>query len=202
MSHYTPLDLSLLLKEGGGGMLFKPKKRDGFDQVFFPFAIIVLVMSLSFYAIKQATHVFSANHKAQVAQPTESPRAIVTQFITQAPISPVSKQVYQDLNGILVDSDRIVSTAEAQYPNVSKAQLIDLVNKSLVEWAALRQYYEDDPKITKELSLTTDAPIATFGAVLRDVGTMVKEYDKSSSSYSKPTIAALVEAYTINSNIR
>lgn len=201
MTNYTPLDISLLLREGGGGALFSPKKRDGFDRIFFPFALLILIMSISFYAVKQAISIFNQN-ESSVVTPTESPRAVITQFAPLVSPTPTTLMVYQDLNGILVDSERMLATAEAQYPNLSKQELVELVNKSLVEWAALRVFYADNESVKKELTLQTDYPLATFGAVLREVGVMVKEHDSNTGEEKKPSIDALIEAFTANSSIR
>jgi len=181
-------------------MQFPTKQKDGFDRLFFPFSILVLLLSLSFYAIRLVIDITGPALKQNVT-PTTAPSEIVNE-LTRATSTPApAPELYEDINGIRIDKERMLATAEAQYPSLSRTQLIDLVNKSLVEWAALRQYYSDDPDIGKKLSLNVTDPVATFGAVLRDLGILAAEYDKSNARETTP-ISALIDAYTQNSLIR
>ena len=200
MSNYTPLDLSLFIREGDSKMQFPTKQKDGFDRLFFPFSILVLLLSLSFYAIRLVVDITGPALKQDIS-PTKAPSETVNE-LTRATSTPApAPELYEDINGIRIDKERMLATAEAQYPSLSRTQLIDLVNKSLVEWAALRQYYSDNPDIAKKLSLSIADPVATFGAVLRDLGILAAEYDKSNARETTP-ISALIDSYTQNSLIR
>lgn len=200
MSNYTPLDLTLFIREGGSKMEFPAKQKDGFDRLFFPFSILVLLLSLSFYAIRLVIDITGPALKQDMA-PSKAPIETVNELSkptsTPAPVS----ELYEDINGIRIDKERMLATAEAQYPSLSRTQLIDLVNKSLIEWAALRQYYSEDATIGGKLALNTTDPVATFGAVLRDLGILAAEYDKSNARETTP-ISALINSYTENSLIR
>ncbi|MBP6993866.1 hypothetical protein KBB12_01335 [Candidatus Woesebacteria bacterium] len=200
MSNYTPLDLTLFIREGNSKMDFPNKQKDGFDRLFFPFSILVLLLSLSFYAIRLVIDITGPALKQDI-MPAKAPIETVNELSrptsTPAPVS----ELYEDINGIRIDKERMLATAEAQYPSLSRTQLIDLVNKSLIEWAALRQYYSEDATIGEKLSLNTTDPVATFGAVLRDLGILAAEYDKSNARETTP-ISALIDSYTENSLIR
>lgn len=200
MSNYTPLDLSLFIRESDSRVQFPAKQKDGFDKLFFPFSILVLLLSLSFYAIRLVIDISGPAIKQDIA-PTKAPSETV-QELAKPTITPAPKaEIYRNINEIQVDTTRLLSTAEAQYPSLSRTQLIDLVNKSLVEWAALRKYYTGDSLITAKLSLNTTEPVATFGAVLRDLGVLAAEYDKSKQRENTP-VSALIDSFTQSSQIR
>ena len=137
----------------------------------------------------------------QSVEPTKAPSEVVNELSKVTSTPALSGEVYEDINGIRVDTDLILSTAEAQYPSLSRTQLIDIVNKSLVEWAALRQYYGEDSAVMEKLSLDINQPVATFGAVLRDLGVLASEYDKSSRREKTP-ISALIDTFTESVTIR
>jgi len=200
MSNHTPLDLSLFIREGDSKIRFPTENKDGFDKLFFPFSILVLLLSLSFYAIRLVIDITGPTIK-QEALPVKTPSETVNELtkISNTP-TPV-KQLVKYINGIQIDSESMLATAEAQYPSLSRTQLIELVNKSLIEWAALRHHYKDDTAVNEKLSLKTSDPVATFGAVLRDLGVLASEYDKSKQREVKP-ISALIDTFTENSTIR
>jgi len=200
MSNYTPIDISLLLRDGGVGSMFEGNKKSGFDKVFFPFSITVLIMSLSFYAVKLIIDITNPANKVLI-EPSQAPRAVITQFIPSPSATPIPAQVYQEVDGILIDKDRVTATAEAQYPNISNPQLVDLVNKSLIEWAALRNYYKDKPEVMSKLSLDVSYPVATFGAVLRDLGVMTTEHDTNTSE-GQMSISSIIDSFIANSKMR
>lgn len=200
MSNYTPLDLSLFIRESDSRVQFPAKQKDGFDKLFFPFSILVLLLSLSFYAIRLVIDISGPAMKQDIA-PTKDPNETVQEFARPTSTPAPKAEIYRNINEIQVDTTRLLSTAEAQYPSLSRTQLIDLVNKSLVEWAALRKYYTGDPLITAKLSLNTTEPVATFGAVLRDLGVLAAEYDKSKKRENTP-VSALIDSFTQSSQIR
>ncbi len=201
MSNYTPLDLGLFIREGDSKVRFPAGKRDAFDKLFFPFSLLVLILSLSFYAIRLVIDITGPSINQSMIAPTKAPSETINEFrtTTTSPSQPTG--VYQEVNGVRIDTERLLATAEAQYPSLSRTQLIDLVNKSLVEWAALKQYYEHDNVVEKKLSLNISDPVATFGAVLRDLGILAAEYDKSKKLDKKP-ISALVDTFTQSSKMR
>lgn len=200
MSNYTPLDLSLFIRKGESKVQFPRGERDGFDRFFFPFSILVLIMSLSFYAIRLVIDI-TGPVLNQVAEPTKAPIQTAQEFARITPTPTIPSFVYEDINGIRIDTEKMLATAEAQYPSLSRSQLIDIVNKSLVEWAALRQFYESDEDVVGKLSIDLTDPVATFGAVLRDLGVLASEYDKSKQRELRP-ISALIDSFTQNSLIR
>ena len=201
MTNYTPIDLKLFIREGDSRVRVMEKKRDGFDRLFFPFSLLVLILSLSFYAFRLVIDITSTPRNSGVAEPTKAPNAVMEELAKPTSTPVASTQLYREINGVQVNTDLVLSTAEAQYPSLSRVQLIDLVNKSLVEWATLRQYYEDDDFITEKLSVQTDEPIATFGAVLRDLGVLAAEYDKDEKSAQTP-VSALMDNFIRSSTIR
>jgi hypothetical protein len=179
---------------------FPAKQKDGFDKLFFPFSILVLLLSLSFYAIRLVIDISGPAIKQDIA-PTKAPSETVQELARPTSTPAPKAEIYRNINEIQVDTARLLSTAEAQYPSLSRTQLIDLVNKSLVEWAALRKYYTGDSLITAKLSLNTTEPVATFGAVLRDLGVLAAEYDKSKQRENTP-VSALIDSFTQSSQIR
>jgi hypothetical protein len=200
MSNYTPLDLSLFIRESDSRVQFPAKQKDGFDKLFFPFSILVLLLSLSFYAIRLVIDISGPAIKQDIA-PTKAPSETVQELARPTSTPAPKAEIYRNINEIQVDTARLLSTAEAQYPSLSRTQLIDLVNKSLVEWAALRKYYTGNSLITAKLSLNTTEPVATFGAVLRDLGVLAAEYDKSKQRENTP-VSALIDSFTQSSQIR
>lgn len=201
MTNYTPIDLKLFIREGDSRVQVPGKKRDGFDRLFFPFSILVLILSLSFYAFRLVIDVTGSSGKNSVVEPTKAPSAVMKELTKPTNIPSPSTQLYREIDGIRVNTDLVLSTAEAQYPSLSRTQLVDLVNKSLLEWATLRQYYEDDDFIIEKLSVQADEPIATFGAVLRDLGVLAAEYDKDEKSGQTP-VSALMENFMRSSTVR
>lgn len=200
MSNHTPLDLSLFIREGESKIQFPADNKDGFDKLFFPFSILVLLLSLSFYAIRLVIDITGPTMKQEIS-PTKAPSETVNELTKISTAPTPAKQLVQYINGIQIDSENMLATAEAQYPSLSRTQLIELVNKSLIEWAALKHHYKDDASVNEKLSLNTSDPVATFGAVLRDLGVLASEYDKSKQREIKP-ISALIDSFTENSTIR
>lgn len=201
MANYTPIDLSLFVKEGDTRVRMGAQKRDGFDRFFLPFSILVLVLSLSFYALRLVIDMSSPMMRLQAPEPTQAPSAVINELKDPTMAPRRMSGVYGEINTIRVDKDLMLETAEAQYPSLSSVQLVDLVNRSLVEWAALREYYEDDDLVAKKLSVTVQEPVATYGAVLRDLGVLSSQYDQDPRSARTP-VSAIVEEFTNRSNIR
>ncbi len=201
MTNYTPIDLSLFVREGDSRVRIGAKGKDGFDRIFFPFSILVLILSLSFYAIRLVIDISSPLVKPQTPEPTKAPSAVIRELAGPTSTPSPADEVYRQINTIRIDTDLMLKTAEAQYPSLSGTQLVDLVNKSLVEWAALREYYEDDGFVTQKLTLQVEEPVATFGAVLRDLGVLASQYDKDKKSGQTP-VSAVVDNFTNRSSIR
>jgi hypothetical protein len=200
--NYTPLDVSHILNEGKvGKMEIAARSRDRFDRIFFPFSFAVLLFALTFYAVKFVSE--SATNQSITQTP------VLNQTSVAAVASPepttemwAMQEIYTTVNDVQIDPLKMRQTAQVQYPNVNAIQLTGIVNRALVEWGALRQYYADKPHLVNPSQLTdTTLPVATFSAILRDLGVMLADYD-SRGAAEKPPFTQLVEEFKNNATIR
>ncbi len=204
MSNYTPLNMSLILREGGAvdHRFIKPK-RGSFDQVFFPFSIMVLIMSLSFYAVKLMVDITTV--PTQATQEVVPPQKIMTQIVTKPTATvtptPVPEKMYVELGSIQIAPDQIISTAREFYPNTSEADLISEAKYNILEWATLLKYYQEDKTLTDKLTIKDESPVATFGAVLKDLDILRRKFDNSDPD-SSPELETLIDEFKNNTSIR
>ncbi len=206
MSNYTPLNMSLLLRETGGGVdpRFIKKKGNSFDKVFFPFSIMVLVLSLSFYAVKLMVDITSVPTEA--SKDTMDPKVLMREVeirptITPTPTKSIEK-MYKEIGSTVFDPDRVMATAKDFYPDMSEPEIIAMSKDNILQWAALHKYYQDDLSVTKKLTIDPAFPIATYGAVLKDLDIMKKKYQQDKPEDSQAGIHELVSEFLKNTIIR
>jgi hypothetical protein len=113
----------------------------------------------------------------------------------------VEEKVYAKIGDIAIDTEKLSSSAKAQYPNFTKEQLVTTVNKSLIEWAALRQYFKQDPLIMKKLKVDITKPIENFATINTDLGILIVAYDKK-DDLGKPPTSQLTEEFQKHVEIR
>lgn len=204
MSNYTPLNMSLILREGGSvDTRFVKPKRGSFDQVFFPFSIMVLIMSLSFYAVKLMVDITTV--PTQATQEVVAPDRIMNQIVTKPTATntptPIPEKMYAELGSILINSEQIIETAKEFYPNTSDAQLVSETKRNLLEWATLLKYYKEDKSVVDRLTIKDDSPVATYGAVLKDLDILRRKFDNTDPE-NISELETLITEFKKNTSIR
>lgn len=205
MSNYTPLDMSLLLRETGGvDPRFVKKRGNSFDKVFFPFSIMVLVLSLSFYAVKLVADITTVPTEA--SRDTMDPKELMREVQIRPTITPTptksTERMYKEIGSTMLDPDRIIATAKDFYPDMSEDEVITMSKDNILQWATLYKYYQDDLSVTRQLTIDPAFPIATYGAVLKDLDIMKRKYQQDKPDDSQASIQDLVGEFMNNTIIR
>jgi len=205
MANYTPLNISLLLRETGDiDPRFARRKKGSFDKVFFPFSIMVLVLSLSFYAVKLMVDITTV--PTQASQQKLNPEDIMDEVVVRPTLTPsptkTVEKMYSEIGSIILDSERIQTTSKDFYPDLDEAETIRTVKNSLLQWAALRKYYENDPLVSKRLTIDTSYPIATYGAILKDLDTLKRSFYANKADWSDSDMDNLIVEYEKNTTIK
>jgi hypothetical protein len=198
-AHYTPLDLVKFLKDtplSENSLFIKREKKPLFDRVFLPFSLAIFLCSLTFWGIKYTIS------KAQDTTHSDTPAAQIVSALKPTLVpTKVEEKVYAKIGDIAIDTEKLSSSAKAQYPNFTKEQLVTTVNKSLIEWAALRQYFKQDPLIMKKLKVDITKPIENFATINTDLGILIVAYDKK-DDLGKPPTSQLTEEFQKHVEIR
>ncbi|MFO0703809.1 MAG: hypothetical protein U0525_03740 [Patescibacteria group bacterium] len=203
MSNYTPLNISLLLRETGDiDPRFAKKKKGSFDKVFFPFSIMVLVLSLSFYAVKLMVDISSVPTQAET---NVDPRQLMRDVEYRPTVAPspteVPEKMIAQLGSITIDPERVLDTAKIFYPDLAENDVKKMSKKSILEWAALKKYFDQNTAVQKRLTIDTEYPIATFGAILKDLDTLKRAYSGNKGAESQEEIDNLIREYQSNTTI-
>ncbi len=204
--NYTPVDLQKYLnaqppspKKPNGG-----KSKFSFDKVIFPFSLAILLMSLTFYGVKYLVDFSSTTPKssgsdplkvAAVVQPSLAPLQEPT--ATLAP----DQAVYAMIDQIQIDSAKVLESAKPLYPDLTPPQLIVQVNKDLIEWAAVRKYFQKDASLSASLRAQTNVPLTSFPDIKADVDQLVIIYNQDISADRSPLVQ-LVEEFKNNTTLK
>jgi hypothetical protein len=110
------------------------------------------------------------------------------------PVDVCGEKIYSRVGQIEINTEKLTASARAQYPNFTDAQLSTTVNKSLLEWAALRQYFKPEKAVFTKLKVNVNKPIESFSDINRDLGVLIVALDKK-DDLGKPPVAQLVDEY-------
>jgi hypothetical protein len=191
--NYTPVDLQkyLNLPPQGAKKLNGGKSKFNFDKIIFPFSLAILLMSLTFYGVKYLVDFSSTTPKASgsdplkvaaVVQPSLAPLQEPT--VTLAP----DQAVYAMIDQIQIDSSKVLESAKPLYPDLTPPQLIVQVNKDLIEWAAVRKYFQKDATLSASLRAQTNIPLTSFPDIKADVDQLVIIYNQDTSADRSPLV--------------
>ncbi|MEI6327358.1 MAG: hypothetical protein WCO78_04560 [Candidatus Roizmanbacteria bacterium] len=204
--NFTPLDLQKQLSVASpvAGKPIGTKSKFSLDKIIFPFSLAVLLMSLTFYGIKYLVDFSSSPTKTAASDPLKV-AAIVqpTQTIPQEPSVTTSSAaaVYTMIDQIQIDSPKLLQTAQPLYPDLTPDQLITQVNKDLIEWAAMRKYYQKDATLSASLRARTTVPLTSFPDMKADVDQLVILYNQDTSPDRSPLVQ-LVEEFKNNAILK
>lgn len=195
MSHnFTPVDLARFLSTLPDPSKSVSSKAKGFsfDKVFLPFSVAILLMSLTFYGMR---YLYDSSQTKSVVTNKATLEVISAIEPSTTPITPVvTEKIYTSIGQITINTEKLTASARAQYPNFTDAQLTTTVNKSLLEWAALRQYFKPDKAIFAKLKVNINKPLESFSDINRDLGVLIVALDKK-DDLGKPPVAQLVDEY-------
>ena len=195
MSHnFTPVDLARFLSVlPDPSKSAAPKSRGfAFDKVFLPFSVAILLMSLTFYGMR---YLYDSSQAKPVVTNQATLEVITAIEPSSVPTTPIAtEKVYSNVGQIEINTEKLTASARAQYPNFTDAQLSTTVNKSLLEWAALRQYFKPDKAVFAKLKVNVNKPLESFSDINRDLGVLIVALDKK-DDLGKPPVAQLVDEY-------
>ncbi|MEI7653032.1 MAG: hypothetical protein WCJ70_01990 [bacterium] len=195
MSHnFTPVDLARFLSAPPDPTKSAAPKTKGFsfDKVFLPFSVAILLMSLTFYGMRYLYDSSQAKQVVTNKATLEVISAIEPSVVPTTPI--VAEKIYSSMGQIEINTEKLTASARAQYPNFTDTQLSTTVNKSLLEWAALRQYFKPDKVVFAKLKINVSKPLESFSDINKDLGVLIVALDKK-DDLGKPPVAQLVEEY-------
>jgi hypothetical protein len=205
MPNYTPLNISAILRHNiSKNNVSNIKNRKGFDGLFFPLSIVILLASLSFYGVRLVldTAVNPADAVKLNSQPSDIMRAVVRRKPTLTPSAPaVSEQMYTKIGDVELDPQSLLKSAEDFYPDAPSIEIIKGVKNEVLRWATLRNYYRQNPSIRNGLTIDTFDKVATFGAVLKDLDYLRRRFFATASNDEK-LLNEIVKEFVKNNQIK
>ncbi len=149
-------------------------------------------MSLTFYGMR---YLYDSSQSKSVVTDKATLEVISAIQPSTTPVPPiVVEKIYSTMGQIEINTEKLTASARAQYPNFTDAQLSTTVNKSLLEWAALRQYFKPDKVVFAKLKINVSKPLESFSDINKDLGVLIVALDKK-DDLGKPPVAQLVDEY-------
>lgn len=161
-------------------------------------------MSLTFYGVKYLVDFGSTTPKSSGSDPLKVAAVVQPSLIPlQEPTIAMSpdEAVYTMIDQIQIDSAKVLESAKPLYPDLTPPQLIVQVNRDLIEWAAVRKYFQKDATLSASLRAQTNIPLTSFPDIKADVDQLVIIYNQDTSADRSPLVQ-LVEEFRNNATLK